>query len=1002
MGRSSNVEQLDIEINLITESVHRGISALSKETMDYEQLVQQAGTGIQAMMDKTGMSATAAIAKIQELNKNIITMRNIAEKNDIPTSGMPNAINPTLLTAALRDSETLRKSVDASNAAEISAENKLDALRQKREASDEKAVASMVERVSQKRAEAEVDANDLAYEKMKTLELEKQAAASSAASLAERAAVPGGGLIERTAGQFGMYDTGEGVMQFREAIGPLPAQIGQVGESAGRAAQGFNVLRTAMGFLTAMALSAIATALTQMFQKIVDSASQAEQAMINLGIAERAMSEAGTDITPKQLTDISDKIATTYKSISQIDSQKMISQLAVMTKDLGLTADQYEKLGLTIVQVSQRTSKTVEDATNQVVNGLTKSGRGWADLGITVNAGIIKQRAIADELVESEAAYDALTATQKEHINTLALINIAYEKNKENAKDQAKYDNSLAGSKKALAAAWDDFTAALGKLTAPTTIQFIQQLTEVLKTMNKGLKENAATLQEVSALFTAMSKVYGVLKALGNGSIFEGLVNAGTMQVDLASMFKDSYNQAKDYYKNLKAPEDNPTAKIGTDVEVDTQAVKDAFEKLRQDIIDEKDKLEQDKFEAKIDLQVKLEDIDINYARKVEDIITKTNRSIEDANRDYGNKVAQINTDTNNKLSEAQAKYRADDQKAEEEYQNKLLKLREDYLMSLEDALHERDARQILRLMKKYELDKTQAARDHAADQRQRAADFQNEIKSIQNEKAQRLAEAKNEHAQKLADIQAAKQRELEDAALWRKREQADAQRDYQRKLQDLNRHYQQRILQLAAALRNELTLTASQAAALQKMLLGNVDAYRQYLLTLVAATNGAIQGMTPGQTDLGASVTGNGGNTRLGTGVVDTVAGNTGATVATTGVAPSLLNGATTTPKSGTNPLGVSVTGNGGWPFAEGGTLIADRPTKAIFGEKGAEAVSIMPLGRTGKNINKVFGNLGALGTGGGNVTINLDLSPDLEGRIVSSTLDEAANIIMGSRRLK
>ena len=43
--------------------------------------------------------------------------------------------------------------------------------------------------------------------------------------------------------------------------------------------------------------------------------------------------------------------------------------------------------------------------------------------------------------------------------------------------------------------------------------------------------------------------------------------------------------------------------------------------------------------------------------------------------------------------------------------------MREKFLMDLDDALHARDARQILKLIKQYELDKLQAERDYALKQ---------------------------------------------------------------------------------------------------------------------------------------------------------------------------------------------------------------------------------------------------------------------------------------------
>ena len=92
--------------------------------------------------------------------------------------------------------------------------------------------------------------------------------------------------------------------------------------------------------------------------------------------------------------------------------------------------------------------------------------------------------------------------------------------------------------------------------------------------------------------------------------------------------------------------------------------------------------------------------------------------------------------------------------------------------------------------------------------------------------------------------------------------------------------------------------------------------------------------------------------------------------------------------PKSGSNTVA---------RYAEGGTMVADRPTTVMFGEAGMEAATFTPLNRTGRDVNKIFSNLGGgtPETGGGNMSLEVLLSPDLEARIVRNTLDKTAATI-------
>lgn len=793
--------------------------------------------------------------------------------------------------------------------------------------------------------------------------------------------------------------TGKYVKDFGDgaelAVQGVQNRIDQTKKSTQGLAQGFNVIRSAMGFMLAAFMGEVLNGIRAGLQKIIESASQLEQAFIRIGIAEKAMSARGIDITPKQLTDIAERVSNAYATVSNIDAMKMVSNLAVLTKDLKLTADQYDKLAMTIPLVAMQAGVSIDSATDQVITGLTKSGRGWADLGITVDAAIIRQKALEMQLVASAEAYQNLTAEQKQQVEVLALLEILEENTVDNKAAQEKYNNTLEGSQKALNSQLEDFAAALGKAAAPTIIDFLHELTESLKILNTWLEDNTELVEELSLQFAALSKTYRAATQLGGGNPAAGLL-ALQGSVGVSEYYKSAYEDAKKIQDDLKNLTDTPTAskpKVEIDPDVDMQGkegVEKAFDELKNDIEDENKKLENDKFEAKIDLDIKLEDINIDYGRKVADIIKDYNRNIADINEKYSSKVSDIKSETRQAQAEAEAKYRNDELKAEQEYQNKLLKMREDYLMDLEEALHERDARQILRLMKKYELDKTQAARDHALDSQQRKMDYQQEMADVKAQEAQKLAEAQKEHQQELDDAKEKRDEDLADAAEKRQQDIEDAQRDYQRKLADLQRHYQQRLQALANTLRQEYQLTAQQAQALAKMLGGDLNAYRQYAQSLASATVAAQQQMNAGiATTTSRSIAGiSAGASGVSRSTSTSIAG------ISAGAAPKPAKTTTTSYYSG-------ITGGATGRYAEGGTVLANKPTRAIFGENGLEMATFMPLGRIGKNVNKIFGS-GLAGAGGGNITIALDLSPDLEGRIIANTLDETANIMLRTRRSK
>lgn len=823
----------------------------------------------------------------------------------------------------------------------------------------------------------------LALENMETQEYMKQLALleQMAKADAQRLANDGRGMLfspsqpapvlpnsmntGRFAGQAGKYDTGAGRIMYNDLaqVGPL---LEKLPDQTRNAAQGFNVLRSAMGFLTAMAMSAIANAVMQMFAKIIDSASQAEQAFIKLAIAEKSISQLGVNINPRELTDIIEKVSAAYVSVSKIDAQKMVSSLAVLTKDLKLSAKEYEKLAMAIPLVAQQAGVTIENATNQVITGLTKSGRGWADLGITVDAEIIRQKAVSAGIVATREAYEALNAEQKQQVEVLALLQILEDNTINNKAEQEKYNNSLAGSQVALNAAWEDFAATLGTFGAPTIIQFLQSLTKTLTYLNEWLGKNSDSVSELSAKFAGLSAVGREFQKGGLFGIFGGLASLASNPGGAKKIFEDAYNQAKGYQDNLQTLTDTPTAPttiVGD--ETNNQNVLDAQAEFNQAILDAELKLGQDLEDAKIDYERKLYDIDVEYKAKRLELENDYANKVADINRSYQDKIAEINQ----RQQEDKAKQRNDELQKEREFQNQLLVLKENFLMALDDALHARDARQILKLIKNYELDKAQAERKNALDKQSAKEDaelrqksYNEDRKKAEADRKAKLAEAQRDYADKIAKLNADEAAEREAARLAN-----------ERKIEDLHRSMQDRLEVIAAGLVEEYKLTEENLKGIVGLYLKYYNNATQILAAMRAQIAGTMQMMAQMQSYQYSAPIGpvfGGGNL------------------------PSSSN------LGGSGGSGGS--GTSGRPMANGGTIIANKPTTVTFGERGLEAGTFMPLGRVGKDVNSLFSNVSGAGDSNGRVSIELLLSPDLESRIVSNTLSKTAEVFTRTQRSK
>ena len=680
-----------------------------------------------------------------------------------------------------------------------------------------------------------------------------------------------------------------------------------------------NLARTAIGTFEAMAIFFVTQFVGQAINKVIAAVTQLEQAFYKLTIAERGISRAGVDITPQELAAVAKEVTDTYVTISKIDSLKMVSNLAVLTKDLKLTAEQYKQLALSIPLVSQQAGVSIESATDQVITGLTKSGRGWADLGITVDAAIIRQRAVTDGLVSSAEAYDKLTAEQKQQVEVLALINILQENTNQNLESQGEYLDSISGKTAVMNKLWEELSTVTG-----TTFGLAIKLgIDIINNGLKGMISVVLLVREAYVSFFSMmvTNLYTVQSALdGNIHSLE----------EWNKEWLSTYERSKEQMIAAMGGGigmDTPTAEV-PDIELPLPDDKlpEALEKMNDAIIDEQIKFGHDMEDITIDYERKRYDITLEYARKRADAETDYRNKIRDINSDYSNEI----NDINQQQAEANQSARNDELEAEAEFQNKMLELKENYLMDLEDALHERDARAVLRLVKQYNLDKTQAERERALERDNSARD----LAEANAKFARQRAEANRERQAKLAEARLEYQDRLKELAEQEKREREDAERQYQQKMQDLEREMRNRLAIVAANLVQEFNLTKDGLDAILSL-------YRKYYTEIgkiYAAMNAALSGQMN-------------------------------------------LSGSTITkPNSGLKPK--PSTGSGG-NKPSGGTL---------SGRNGLA----LPA-NTGIDANAVFSSLGgnSVDASGGDLALEVMLSPDLEARIVKNTLNKTAATI-------
>lgn len=760
-----------------------------------------------------------------------------------------------------------------------------------------------------------------------------------------------------------------------EQVGEASIKAGEdVEKSSKLMVGGIDIVRLALRFALIGALFEVVNAFRQMFSTAIDNLRKMELATNNLVDAERRLSGAGVEITPKDLDSFIKKIQQLDPLVSKLEASQAVSDTASrLGATLKLSKEQMDSFiqSMTILAVRGRAlgkdfNSVFEEGVSSLLSG--RVSRGLNDLGANINDSTVKIKAVQMGLVASADAFDKLTGEAKKYVQVSAEIALLQDSTKDTV-------SHLPDAFKGADAAFGIFQAKLtnvlttiGTDLTPLIIKVLTTISDWLQKLNDFLTKNQDAVLVYVEGFTALLTVAGKLvelflklgTAIGWGIGLLSKVIEKIQQiidkhpglkkvVDLLSKITPDIGSSPDTPTNLNPPPNSDQQQQQADKIKMVQETEQKLQNVMQESADKKADIEREYGQ-------KLQDIATNYSQKLEDIATQTAQKREDALRDYGQKVDDINRDAAQKIADAQREWRQKEIDKQKEFQNKMKELRDKFLFDLEDALHERDARQVLRLIRQYNLDKKHLEDQSKLDRQQAKKDLAAKLQDIEIERQRKLEAAQREYQDKLQQIAIGEARARAEAQLWQQRALADANTWHQRQLQEQQQYLQRKLRDLANAIMQEYNLTAQGAQAVYSMLNGYFG------------TGGMASNLLSG---FGASL---GGGTSTSSGPGTQV-----------GASPGIGSGLY-------NPYDVRTPRSPYFGHAEGGTLVATRPTQALFGENGPEIVSFTPLTRPGNDMGKIFGDKSALGGMGGDMKIRLELSPDLEARIIDSSMENVA----------
>lgn len=421
-----------------------------------------------------------------------------------------------------------------------------------------------------------------------------------------------------------------------------------------------------------------------------------------------------------------------------------------------------------------------------------------------------------------------------------------------------------------IANSWDeannrvkDSTIELGTVFSPFVIKFKQGWADLLEFLSKYvvpilqdafvfiLDRVGAFAGQTIYLFAMMSEQ---IKRLANG---EDLIGFKEFWVGFGEAAEKGSKAATKSIENdfIKGSQDAIAAFADKDVEFlgpiiptdgDSEEIKEFWSKLFQDINELIRDYNRDLVQAELDYKQELVDIDEEYAQKrldierdyqekLQDLARKNQQEIADEYRKYQQRIQDTEREYNQKLQDANAEFRENEIDAEDEFQKKLKRLREDFLFDLEDAVRERDARQIMNLIRRYNMQRERLIEDFKDEKQEREDNYKDQLEEIKLWRQRRLEELAIEHTRRLEEIAIQYQREREEAARnreqelaeteeWRDEQRADALRAYEQELEDLKQHFADRMTEILTSLMDEKeiqTKYADEIAALIKKTFG-------------------------------------------------------------------------------------------------------------------------------------------------------------------------------------
>lgn len=504
-------------------------------------------------------------------------------------------------------------------------------------------------------------------------------------------------------------------------------------------------------FGTVLGISAvqILRSIVDWLQRSAKAGYEFVKAMYQLEIGVRAIQRAGADTTIRDIYENIDRLRNKFKVFTTKELVEGTAALLNLTRDFGFTKEQIVELQDSIVTLALVNGRAMDEVQRTVALALSSGyTEGLQRLGVSINRVTIAEKAAALGYADS---YMALNELQRAEATRLLIL----EKTQVYEEDLAEYYKTEPGRIDKSTTAWKEFTNTIGLRLVP----FLAQAADWFFNLVEGLKGLTGILTLANSYVVAFQVTMRELPSIMRAWVTEGIPAIE----EFSRRFQENLQKALEF----SMPDI-----FGGDILGDTESANKAADRIKQVVSDSLEDL----LDFEKDYDEKVEDLREDSKRDIEKIERESARRIEEEKIDHLAKLNQIEVDALRDIAEENAKYaldvaqtirqfairkaemesryRENEKKAEIRFQEEMRRLREGFLFDLEDALHERDARQILRLIRQYNLQKTQAQRQYDIEKEERARAHKLELEELEVQRKERLRILAEEHAARIAAIQ--------------------------------------------------------------------------------------------------------------------------------------------------------------------------------------------------------------------------------------------------------